>query len=91
MLHHDVERLHELGDRAGEVPPVHVEEVDVAGLKLFETGFEREVQGLGAVATGIDDDLFVAVAGAVASGKFCGDDHLVAIIAFFHPFADPLL
>jgi hypothetical protein len=27
----------------------------------------------------------------VVAGEFCGDDHLVAVAALFHPFADPEL
>lgn len=44
-----VEALHELGDARAEVPPVHVEEVDVVSLQLPEGGAHGGVQALAAI------------------------------------------
>lgn len=70
---------------------MHPEEVDVCGLELLKGGSDGDMQGFCAVAHGVDDDFFVAVAGAECGRVFCGDDHLIAVLALFHPFADPLL
>lgn len=86
-----VEGLHQLRDGRGEVPPVHVQQVDVVGLELLEAGLDRRVQALGAVAVEVDDDFLVAEAGVEVGRVLGGDDHLVADAAFLHPLADPLL
>ena len=87
-----VEALHELGDADGEVPPVHIENIQVVGLQLLQAVAEGEMQGFGAVAgeVAVDDFTMAAVVG-VAGGELGGDDHLVAQAAGGHPFADPLL
>ena len=86
-----VEALHELGDADGEVPPVHIENVQVVGLEFLQAVAEGDVQGFGAVAGEVAvDDVVVAPVVGVAGGEFGGDDHLVAQAAGGHPLADPL-
>ena len=46
-----VERLHDFGDRRRVVPPVDVEDVDVVGLELLQTGVQADEQGLAVVAS----------------------------------------
>lgn len=50
LIGRGVEGLHDLWDRRGPVPPVHVKDVDVARLELLQAGFEADVQGLGVIA-----------------------------------------
>jgi hypothetical protein len=50
------------------------------------------VQGALVVARGVDGaEAFALFVADVVAGEFCGDDHLVAVAALFHPFADPEL
>ena len=87
-----VERLHELGDGGGEVPPVDVQQIDIVGPQLLEAVAHGEVQRLGRVAdeVGVEGGV-VALVGAPGGGELGGDDHLVAHAALREPFADPLL
>ena len=47
---HVVEGVHKFGDRSGEVPPVYVEQIDVAGPQLLQTRLQRDPQALGMIA-----------------------------------------
>ena len=85
-----VERVHELGDRSGVVPPVDVEQVDVARLEFLEAGLERDVQTLGVVARVVLLE-FDRSGRRIGGGKFRREDDLVAVLAGFHPFAEPFL
>ena len=92
LAHDIVEALHELGDADGEVPPVHVQDVQVVGLQLLQAVAEGDVQGFGPVAAEVAvDDVVVASIVGVAGGEFGSDDHLVAQAAGGHPLADPHL
>ena len=85
-----VEGVHDLGDGGGVVPPVDVEQVDVARLELLEARLERHAQALGVVARVVLlqlDRWF----GRVRRREFGGQDDLVAVPAGCHPFAEPLL
>ena len=44
MLNENVERVHDLFDGGGVVPPVHVENVDIGRAKLLERSFHGEVE-----------------------------------------------
>lgn len=46
-----VETLHELRDGGREVPPVHVEQVDVVRLQLLQACLHRSTHALGAIAS----------------------------------------
>jgi hypothetical protein len=86
-----IQALHELWDAGGEVPPVHVQQINVVRLHLLEGGFERHVKGLGRVAGIVDAKpraIFVRRVG-VAGRKLGGEDDLVTHIPLLHPFADP--
>ncbi len=85
---HVVEGLHEFGDGGGEVPPVDVEEVDVAGLEFPQAGLEGDLEAFGMVTLVVDLDTGVD-AEAETGGELGGDDHFVAVLAPSHPFADP--
>ena len=39
--HHGMKAVHELLDRSGKVPPMHVEQIDVISLKLLQAVFNR--------------------------------------------------
>lgn len=49
------------------------------------------METLGAISAGVDDDLFVTVAGTVCCGVFGGNHHLISVSALLHPFSYPLL
>ena len=82
-----VEGVHDFGDRGGVVPPVDVEQVDVARLEFLEAGFEGDVEAFGVVARVIL--LEFDGAGGVRCCEFGGEDDLIAVLAGFHPFAKP--
>ena len=84
-----VQRLHDLGDRGGKVPPVDVEQVDVGRAEFPQARFEGDAQALGGVAevVGLDGHGL----GGVGRREFGGEDDLVAVPARLHPFAEPLL
>jgi len=43
LLNENVESIHDLFDRGGVVPPMHVKEVDIARAQLFERSFNRNM------------------------------------------------
>ena len=83
-----VEGVHDFGDGGGVVPPVDVEEVDVARLEFLQGSFERDVQTLGMVPRVILLQ-FDRGPGRVWRGEFGREDNLVAVLPRFHPFAEP--
>lgn len=48
-VHQRIERLHNLWDARSIIPPVHVQQVNVVGLKLLQRRLERYTERLGAV------------------------------------------
>jgi hypothetical protein len=92
LLDDGVERVHELLDAGGPVPPVDVQDVDPLGVELLERVAQRDVQGALVVAGGVDGaEAFALFVADVVAGELCGDDHFVAVAALFHPLADPEL
>ena len=49
MLNENVERVHNLFDGGGVIPPVYVEKVNVRRAQLFERGFHGDVKGLSVI------------------------------------------
>ena len=87
-----VEAEHDFFDRGRVVPPVDVEDVDVAGLEFLETGLDADAHRFAAVAHGRGVQLAVeALVGSKGGRVFGCDDHLVADAARGKPFAEPLL
>jgi hypothetical protein len=69
-----VEPVHHFFDRGGEVPPVHVQQVDVAGLQLDETVLDGGAHAFQGVADVVGlEGLGGSVGTAVPRGVFCGD------------------
>ena len=91
MLDNGVQALHELGDRGGEVPPVHIQDIDIVRLQLVQRVSDRDMERFAAVAGGIAmDDIVVTFVAAEASGVFGSDDHFVTDArVFMQPFANP--
>ena len=46
---HVVEGVHDFRDRGGEVPPVYVEQIDVACPEFLQTRLQRDPQALGVI------------------------------------------
>lgn len=65
-----VQCQHEFRDTGAEVPPVDVEDIDIARLQFLERGFQREFQGFGPVAAVVGLDYFAAVVFLVGAGVF---------------------
>ncbi len=82
-----VEAVHDFGDGGGEVPPVDVEKIDVAGLELRKARLQRHAQAFGVVAGVVEGDVYGL--GLIGRGKFGGEDHLVAVPPRGHPLAEP--
>lgn len=62
-----VQAVHDLLDGGGEVPPVHVQQVDVVGAQLLQAAVDGDVHALDRVADKVGlDGLLVAVGGAKA-------------------------
>ena len=85
-----VERVHDFGDGSGVVPPVDVEQVDVARLEFLQAGLERDVQAFRVVARVVLLELDRS-GRRIGRGELGGEDDLVAVLAGFHPFAEPFL
>jgi len=84
-----IERLHQLRNRCREVPPVHVQQIDVISLKLLEGCLKRDAERLRAVTSVIDTLSRRVVGVREAGGKLGGDDHFMAYASLLHPLADP--
>jgi hypothetical protein len=70
---------------------VQIEQVNVVGLQLLQTGLHRDVYALCMVALEIGFDLLLGAHGSVPSRELGGQNHFVTIVPLLHPFADPLL
>lgn len=69
-----VKPVHDLLDAGGEVPPVHVEKIDVVGLQLPEAVVDGDAQRLEGVADVVGLNVFlVKVCGAKARRVFGRD------------------
>jgi hypothetical protein len=44
-----MKRVHDLFDRGGPIPPVHVQDVDIRGAQLLEGCLDGDVEGLGVI------------------------------------------
>ena len=56
-----METIHDLLDGGVEIPPVEVENINVVGAKLLETGFNTDLQGLCVVSGVVGLDFNVVV------------------------------
>lgn len=88
-LHHVVERLHQLRDACGEVPPVDVEQVNIVGLKLLERSLKRQMERLRRVAREVGCHARPGLGIRVQRRELCGNDHLSTAAALLHPLTDP--
>ena len=87
-----VKAEHYFGDAGREVPPMHVEDVDVVCLEFLKGVADREVQGFAAVAAEVARDVLVEpFVGLVVGGVLRCEHDLVTVPAGGHPFAEPLL
>jgi hypothetical protein len=92
LLDDGVERVHDLLDAGGPVPPVQVQDVDPLGVELLERVAERDVQGALMVAGRVDGaQTFALLVADVVAGELGCDDHLVSVATLLHPLADPEL
>ena len=82
-----VQRLHDLGDRGGKVPPVDIQQVDVGRAEFLQARLEGDAQALGGVAEVVGFDGHGL--GGVGRREFGGEDDLVAVPARLHPLAQP--
>ncbi len=85
-----VETLHDLFDTGGEVPVVHVQDIDVRGLELLERCLNTESERFGVV--GAEVGLLQCRLGhdLVRGRVLGGNDHLISSVWILgHPFANP--
>ena len=84
-----VERLHQLRDACGEVPPVDVEQVNVVGLELLQGSFKRHMERLCRVTREVGCHARPGLRVRVQRRELGGYDHLSTAAALLHPLADP--
>lgn len=77
-LHEVVETLHHLLDPRGEVPVMHVQQVDVAGLQLLQRRLDAHGQRFGVVGAEIRLQQLRRREDLEARGVFGREDHFVA-------------
>ena len=80
-----VQALHELRDRGGEVPPAHVQEINVVRLQLLQRVLEADVQRLAVVAAVVNPDTHGAR--GVADCELGRENDLVPVFTKTHPFS----
>ncbi len=84
-----MERVHDLFDGGGVVPPVHVKKVNIRRAQLFERGFHGDVKGLGAIPRIVHHVGDIPLFPALVVGRVLGcDDELVADATLLSPLAD---
>lgn len=93
LLDQGIEALHDFGNAGCIVPPVDVQDVDVADLQLAQARIHADAQRLQPVSAGVDVDLVVeAAVGSIVGGVLGSDHHCVASLRVGgQPFADPSL
>lgn len=85
-----IESMHNLLNTGSEIPPMHVEQVDVIRTHLLQRTVYRDMHRLEGVADKVGlKGLCITSMAAVSGRVFGGNDHLVAVSFLLHPFADP--
>jgi hypothetical protein len=90
--HQLIQALHHLRHARREIPPMHIQQVDVIRLQFLQARLDAHAQRFRVVARVVYFLPGRVVHGVgEAGGEFCREDDLVAVFATGEPFADPAL
>lgn len=86
-----IQTIHELRNRCVVIPPVDIEEVDVASPQILQGVLKSQTKTLGDVATKVRLDLDVFLVLAVCARVFGCNNEVVAVAPALPPLSQPLL